>query len=288
MEFPLPKDVEFKYSLVYENYINGDTVKINENMQMPSSSVRKVFIMTAVMSYLIENKISVHDVIKVTPPNTTRNDISGCLQYLDMANGNISYHDLLHLMITYSDVLSTKYLGEIIGVEKLNQYCKKHGFYDTEHYYLVPPTQVHNIKKNMTTAADVSLFYKKLFYEHSNNNQSSFHKNLGLDFDYTVLARKILARQQFSDQLPEFLPDEYIVAHKHGWGVNNLGDAGVILKEDTFESQYSLVILIKDVNSTTYLNHEAMVIASLWISDVSLQIFKNNYKGRITERTILN
>lgn len=268
-----PFDLDFNYSIYLKNYTSGKHLLINQRDKMPSSSIRKIFIMTAVLAYLEDKGINLNETVPINLNGYEITDsLSGVLQYLDQQKKGLSYNDLLHLMITYSDVLATKTLGDIVGIKKLNEYNKKHQFHDTKHYYLVPNVDSNDNFVNVSSAYDVGMFFEKLFLGENGKEI----KSLGLSEFNKSVARKILMRQQFNDQIPEFIPETVTVAHKHGWGLKNMGDAGVFISKENNDVLGCLVILLDKIDSPTLTQKQSMVYASRWIADISSLLY-NEY-----------
>jgi beta-lactamase class A len=141
---------------------------------------------------------------------------SGVLQALPHLH-TLTLADLLTLMIIVSDNTATNVVIDLIGMERVNQFCAGAGLNRTV------------LRRKMMDADAVRLGLENTTTAHDQANLlgAIAWRNL-LPAPLRAFALQALERQQFNDGLPSLLPDGVIVAHKTGELPGVRHDVGVI------------------------------------------------------------
>jgi len=141
---------------------------------------------------------------------------SGVLNALPSLH-TLTLADLLTLMIIVSDNTATNVVIDLIGMERVNQFCASAGLKETVlRRKMMDADAVRLGLENTTSAHDQATLLDAIAW-----------RNL-LPAPLRAFALQALERQQFRDGLPSLLPDEVIVAHKTGELPGVRHDVGVI------------------------------------------------------------
>jgi beta-lactamase class A len=141
---------------------------------------------------------------------------TGVLQALPYLH-TLTLADLLTLMIIVSDNTATNVVIDLIGMERVNQFCADAGLSGTVlRRKMMDADAVRVGLENTTTARDQAKLLGGIAW-----------RNL-LPAPLRAFALQALERQQFNDGLPSLLPDEVVIAHKTGELPGVRHDAGVI------------------------------------------------------------
>jgi beta-lactamase class A len=167
------------------------------------------------------------------PPRRTGG--SGVLQALPHLH-TLTLADLLTLMIIVSDNTATNVVIDLIGMERVNQFCAGAGLNGTVlRRKMMDADAVRLGLENTTTAHDQAKLLGALAW-----------RNL-LPAPLRAFALQALERQQFNDGLPSLLPDGVIVAHKTGELPGVRHDVGVIT--GTNGRQAAVAVLLSGVDA---------------------------------------
>ncbi len=141
---------------------------------------------------------------------------SGVLQALPYLR-TLTLADLLTLMIIVSDNTATNMVIDLIGMDRVNQFCAGMGLTGTVlRRKMMDAGAVQLGLENTTTAHDQATLLDAIA------SRSLLPAPLG-DF-----ALQVLERQQLNDGIPSLLPEEVIVAHKSGELPGIRHDVGLI------------------------------------------------------------
>jgi beta-lactamase class A len=202
----------------------------NGNLLVPASSIRKVFIMMAALSAVNAGLITLETKLQLNHKQVEETESIGCLQFLK-PGFYLTFQDLVTLMIIAGDNVATSIVVEKISMEYINNYCHSLGFVNTVHRAAIPipgiPYDYPINKMNTTTAFEVAKLLKMIL---DGTRDLKIAAQLKCTVDLCNLALKILGWQQGFSEFPILLPEEASIAHKHGWGVRNCGDAGIFYK----------------------------------------------------------
>ena len=204
----------------------GDTV-------VPCASTRKISILMCALNQVALGNISLKDDFWIDESNQTSG--SGIFEYF-YPGCKMTFHDALVGMISISDNSCTNGIFNVIGLDKVNEYCTKIDMSNTVYRYgKIPPHKHTPIKPfsidttNITTPNDEAKLLKLIFQGTSNIATAEF---LGVTTELCNLAIDILFMQKLNSRLPFMLPSEARVAHKTGTQRKIIfNDAGIIYQD---------------------------------------------------------
>ncbi|MBU3143627.1 serine hydrolase [Clostridium sp. CF012] len=189
------------YALFIKNFTTDEHISINAEVQIPSASIIKLFIMGAAFQGVQENLFTVHDPITIKEEDKMPYSIISLLE----TNNTYSIQDLITLMIIQSDNTATNLMISLLSMEYINSFIKNYGM---KHTVLARKMMDFSAKKsgyeNYTTADDISK-YLNLLYEGKVVNP--FYSQKMLD---------IMSNQLDGSMMKRELPVEIHIAHKTG------------------------------------------------------------------------
>jgi len=158
---------------------------------------------------------------------------SGVFQHLQ-PGFTLRFRDLLTMMIIVSDNTSTGTIVDMLGLEKINHFCRSVGMKNTIHRYGIPPQieRDHSLADvTVTTPKDQSLLLDLIL---KGIEDPTAAEQMGCTPSLCRMALEILGRQKLNSRLPALLPMETVVAHKTGTGQQwrNNNDVGIIFCKD--------------------------------------------------------
>jgi beta-lactamase class A len=197
-----------------------------------SASTRKISIMMAVMNLVNEGKMSLDDPFEVEELYQKRaaTQRGGCFQYF-RPGFTVTLYDAVLMMIIVSDNTCTGKIVDLVGVDRLNDYCRSIGMEGTRHKHGSDLELDLNIDhpveaSNTTTARDVGMLLDLIV---AGTSDPAAAKRLGGTPELCWVGMEILSRQLLRTKLPALLPPNGSVAHKTGTGLRHANDAGVVL-----------------------------------------------------------
>lgn len=175
------------------------------------------------------------DLAQPTAIPSQRTGPTGVLQALPSVN-TLTLADLLTLMIIVSDNTATNVIIDLIGMERVNQFCARAGLSGTVLRRKMMDADAGRLGlENTTTAQDQATLLDAIAW-----------RNL-LPAPLRAFALQALEGQQFNDGLPSLLPEEVIVAHKTGDLPGVRHDVGVIT--GTNGRQAVVAVLLSGINA---------------------------------------
>ncbi|MCL5004057.1 MAG: class A beta-lactamase-related serine hydrolase [Patescibacteria group bacterium] len=209
------------YGLAVENLKTGETFYRNEHTAFEVGSLYKLWVM-AVVYQKIDSGILSESQILSQDIATLNQEFWIDPGFAEQTEGSISVSvdDALTQMITVSANYPALLLSEKIGLSSVAQFLNDYGFRESAVGITGgPPT---------TTAADIALFFKKL-YRGELSSESSGSKMIAL-----------LKKKELNDGLPKYLPDPSQVANKTGDIDLFMNDGGIVYAP---KGDYIIVIL---------------------------------------------
>ncbi|MCI4463984.1 MAG: serine hydrolase [Caldisericum sp.] len=208
------KQVRGKFGI--EICVGGKTVySLNANEQFPAASTIKVLILGAVINDAYNRNISLDEKIRVTGE-----PVGGCgiLEFLH--NGiEVTIRDLLHFMICISDNKAANILIDILGIERINDFISRIGFTRTVlRRKMMDFTAQKKGLENLTSPHDMA----QVFLSIDSNNF--------VNEEISKTMKEILSRQQFTDILKLFLPEEVPSISKSGVLPGSVLETGILYK----------------------------------------------------------
>ena len=206
------------YAIVIIDLEDGETYEIQEKKTYGSASLYKLWVMAVVFDQIEKGELKENEILhKAIVDLNSEFDISS--DSAEQQDGEIalSVAQALHQMITISHNYAALLLSDRIGLTNVATFLKKNGL---SHSSINQPPR--------TTAADIVMFYEKL-YRGEIVSKSASEKMLTL-----------LKKQQLNDRIPKYLPKDVAVAHKTGELDYFKHDAGIVF---TKNGEYVIVVL---------------------------------------------
>ena len=221
-----------KDSAKYQVYVflpQWDEPLIMGEEPQSSASIIKIFILGTAYELAEHGQLNLNQQVTVHQA-----DMVGGAGVINGRSGELVYtvRELLKLMITESDNTATNVLMDNIGVPRIRDFMKEHGFNDSVlQRKMMDFEALRAGKDNFTTAADVGCFFRLL----------REHKLVSERADREMIA--ILFGQTDMECFPQALPQAKI-AHKTGELSGVYHDTGII-----HEAGDSYVLCIMSVDS---------------------------------------
>jgi beta-lactamase class A len=191
----------------------GRPLLIRADEAVTAASTIKVPILAAALGEVAAGRLDLAQPSAIPPQRSGGSGVLQALAYLH----TLTLADLLTLMIIVSDNTATNVVIDLIGMERINQFCSDAGLNGTVlRRKMMDAEAVRLGLENTTTAHDQARLLDAIAW-----------RNL-LPPPLRAFALQALERQQFNDGLPSLLPDEVIVAHKTGELPGVRHDVGVI------------------------------------------------------------
>lgn len=206
---------------------SGGEAQRRGDVIVPSASTRKISILMTALSAVNEGLLSLNQHIEIQ--KKYQYDNSGVFQYLQ-PGFRIQLRDVLTMMIIVSDNTSTGTVVDMLGLEKINAFCRSVGMKHTIHRYGIPPSigRGHSLEDvTVTTPEDQGLLLHLIL---KGARDPAMAEQMGCTPALCQLAIDILTWQKLKSRLPSLLPMGTVVAHKTGTGQQwrNNNDAGII------------------------------------------------------------
>lgn len=209
--------------------LQHEPVELHGNERFPAASLIKLPVLIYLLQNVDEGKVSLDETIKLRKEDKVGG--SGILLELHDETP-LTLLDLAALMIVVSDNTATNLLIDKLNLSKVQAYIQQMGWKNTVlgRKMMVEPDAP---PANFTTPLDMFHLLKALL-----------QKNL-LSEENTKLAIDILARQQYNEKIPLWLPKDVKVAHKTGEITGVRHDCGIVLHP---EHPYILCLMTKMVS----------------------------------------
>ena len=268
-----------EFDLSWYLYCIEDEVEIsyNDNILMPSSSIRKISILLSALSQARQLLLDFNKPIKINHTQVETSDSSGCIQFLH-SGVNLTFKDLLTLMIIVSDNIATEKIINLIGLDTVNNYCREINLRGTFHEYAIPTANITRDspidKLNRTTAKDTGYLLKSIL---KGANNSQYSKLIKCTNEDCMFALNILSAQQDTSFFQPLLPIQAHIANKLGLGVRNCGDAGIIYFEE--DPKFILVILTDNLPLQSKIEIDGYAAASKFFANFAKLIWEKIAMG---------
>ncbi len=217
---------DFGGKISYGLHIYDSGIKIsNENSQMKSASVIKLFIMEYAYNQMVKGELASDSVIS-----------------------GQKLLSLIESMITVSSNEATNILIDFFGMDKINSFIKENNYTDTVlQRRMLDTAAASRGEENYTSVSDVMNMLDK-FYE----NKDVYPYNEMLD---------IMKRQQVSTKLRRDMPKDVVIASKTGELSDVENDVAIVFSE---AGDYAIVCLTKDGNASVARNSIATVCRKVY------------------------
>jgi beta-lactamase class A len=206
------------FGIVIKNLHSGESYSMNEHVLFDTASLYKLWVMATIYDQIEKGRIRESGTIS-QDVETLNEKFDIDPELAEQSNGTISLRisDALYNMIAFSDNYAAMLLSEKVRLSSVTNYLKEHGFNESK--LGEPPT---------TTAADIALFFEKLYQGELANEESTSE----------MIA--LLKKQTLNKKLPRYLDKDVIIAHKTGELGTFSHDAGIVYSPT---GDYLIVIL---------------------------------------------
>lgn len=210
------------YEVVIKNLKTAESYMQNENRIFEPASLYKLWVLGTAFKQIKEGKLSRDEIISRDVKEL--NDIFKIgTESAELTEGTVTMkvEDAMDEMITVSNNYGALLLVSKIRNSNVSIFMQEQGFLSSR---LGEPPQ--------TTAADIALFFEKLYQGTMVDSQSSREM------------LEILSRQKLNDRIPKYLPKGTEVAHKTGEIGGFKHDAGIVFGKDPI-----LIVVLSESNS---------------------------------------
>lgn len=228
------------YSLYYKNLDNNKEVKYNEKAIFPAASVIKIPIMIEFFSQLEKDLLDENKLLDI--PLKKRVGGAGILHEL-RENIEMSYFELIFLMITLSDNTATNLIIDKLGIDNINNFLEKRNYKSCLQRKMMDFKARKEGKENYITAEEIGIILKDIY----NNNFVDISKNS------TEKMLEIMSKQTIRDKLSFYISEEdwSKVASKTGTLDKVEHDASIFNFDN---DKFVLVVLSKNLPTNAYGN----------------------------------
>ncbi len=210
------------YGVVIKNLATGESYLQNERNKFEAASLYKLWVLGTAYKQIKEGKLSRDEIISRDVKEL--NDIFKIgTDSAELTEGTVTMRrgDAIEQMITISNNYAALLLVSEIRNSNVSIFMREQGFSSSR---LGEPPQ--------TTAADIALFYEKLY------------QGIMVDGDSSREMLELLSHQKLNDRIPKYLPSNVEVAHKTGEIGDFKHDAGIIFGKDPI-----LLVVLSESNS---------------------------------------
>lgn len=210
------------YAVVIKNLNTGESYMQNEKSKFEPASLYKLWVLGTAYKQLGEGKLSKDEVLSRDVKDLNEIFRIGT-ESAELAEGTVTMKvsDAIDQMITISHNYAALLLVSKVRNANISAFMREQNFSSSR---LGEPPQ--------TTAADIALFFEKLYQGTMVDSQSS----RGM--------LEILSRQKLNDGIPKYLPSDVEVAHKTGEIGGFKHDAGIVFGKDPI-----LIVVLSESNS---------------------------------------
>ena len=237
-----------RYSVYAAFPEENSTPYLYQSEPMRSASMIKVFLLADAMEKVRDGKLSLDSTITLHASDK----VGGAGILCGYANGSVlSLDTVLRLMITESDNTATNLVIDLLGMDDINAYIQRNGYYDTKlARKMMDFAAVNAGLDNYTSVQDLGSFFLKLYQ----------HDCVGFEQDEIMLS--YLKGQTDKECFPAALPGA-VIAHKTG-ELGGLYDDGGIIYVD---NRTMILVIMTEHYSSRYRAIEtmkAMAQAAAW------------------------
>ncbi len=254
-------------SVSFQDLNTGDTIFINEKIQMHAASTMKTPVMMEVFKQASEGKFKMSDslVIKNEFCSIVDNSIfsmdisedSDDVVYKNMGK-KMCIYDLVYQMITVSSNFATNILVDLVEANNVMELMKSIGANNIQVLRGVEDIKAYDQGLNNTTDAFDMLIVMKAIANKQIISEEACEE-----------MTEILLDQKFNNKIPLLLPSTVKVAHKTGSITNISHDAAIVYLDQGH--RYILVILTKDLGSNKRAEEIIARISKMIFDAVSLK-----------------
>ncbi len=221
-------------SYYVEDLQTGRSLVWNETQQLPAASIIKLPIAVSVFEQELAGKLRLDAEVELKASDKAGG--SGVLKRTRTGT-RLTVGNLVELMLQRSDNTATNILTDLLGLEEINESCRRQGLAATcMPRYIMDLQARDNRVENFTTAADMARLLKALYGRRV------------LDAPTSRQLLDILKGQHVRDRLPRYLPPGVVVAHKTGLMKDACHDVGILYGRN---HDYIVAVLTTEFRSFT-------------------------------------
>lgn len=227
------------YAVAIKNLKTQETYFFNENREFQTASLYKLWVMAIAYRQIEAGKLD-PDKILVRDIADLNSEFNIATDEAELTEGTLELDvkRAINQMITVSNNYAGLALVNEVGVNNIKKFLKDEDLLHS-----------HDDDIPDTSAADIALFYEKLYLGQLAGKDS------------TAEMINILKSQQINDRLPKYLPENIDVAHKTGELDNFKHDAGIVFSP---KGDYILVILSESDDSQAAAEREAQLSKAIY------------------------
>lgn len=232
------EDTNGTYAVAIKNLKTDEYYYYNENREFDSASLYKLWVMGAVFKEIEKGNLSLDQNIgfDATTINERLDIASESAEISEGFVGN-TVGGAIDRMITVSDNYSAHILYLTIGWSKVGDFIEEYNLSNS------------STDTMTTTALDTANYFEKLYRGEIVNQ------------NYSNQMIEILKKQELSDRIPKYLPEETIVAHKTGELGAVKHNAGIVYSPT---GDYIIVLMSETDSQTTAAETEAKISEKVW------------------------
>ncbi len=232
-------------AVAFQDLNTGDTLFINEKIQMHAASTMKTPVMMEVYKQASAGKFSLYDSVLIKNEFSSIVDSSKFSMDISEDSDDVVYnnlgkkmciYDLVYQMITVSSNFATNIMVDLVGAKNVMDLMKSIDANNIRVLRGVEDIKAYDQGLNNTTDAFDMLIVMKAIANKQIISEDACDEMI-----------EILLDQKFNDKIPSLLPSTVKVAHKTGSITNISHDAAIVYLDQ--EHRYILVILTKDLDS---------------------------------------
>jgi len=210
------------YAVVVESLDSDDSYALNDHTVYDAASLYKLWVMATAYQQIQAGKLDPNETLEDSVDDLNKK-FNIASDEAELTEGTVSFtvHEALAQMITISHNYAALILTQRLGGNTINAFLKDNGLKEST-------LDTDGFPK--TTAADIALFYEKLYHGEFANEK------------YTNEMISLLVSQQRNNKLPKYLPTDTVIAHKTGEINDVTHDAGIVFLPDV---KYIIVVLSK-------------------------------------------
>jgi len=200
---------------LYAKFINSNhEYKYNDDKQFWAASIIKIPIALTFYKSFSKKNIALSDRLKIDDDNFV--DGSGIMNLLDKGL-ELTYKDLITLMLVVSDNTAANQIIDFIGWESVGDYMKQLGLKDTKfkHKMMIKAGR----GPNLTTAQDIGTLLEKMY-------------NDELPGSREIL--KIMQEQLDRTRIPLYIPNDIKISYKNGSLAEAMHEVGIVYSRKPF------------------------------------------------------
>jgi beta-lactamase class A len=223
-------DQPFRTHFYFKNLRTGEEASRDGDTVVYSASTRKVSIMMALLNEIHEGRLSLDDPFTIDK-EYQKPQSGGCFQWFKPGS-KVTLGDAVVMMIIVSDNTCTGKIVDMLGTDKLNEYCGSIGMVGTTHRQNIPdpnlPSDEYWKRSNATTANDQGHLLELIV---AGAQDADAAAELGCTPELCQYGLDVMTWQKLG-KLYQMLPYETKVASKSGRGNAQHSDIGVIYHND--------------------------------------------------------